>query len=83
MSYHDVITVQVSSSKGSDGHTLAVTTTGELYLWGDGDYGKLGHGNSTTHKTPKQVLGVLNDKVCVSVYESHDCGCLYYLFVVF
>lgn len=26
----------VSSSKGSDGHTLALTTTGQVYSWGDG-----------------------------------------------
>lgn len=27
---------QVSSSKGSDGHTLAVTADGQVYSWGDG-----------------------------------------------
>ena len=54
---------QVSSSKGSDGHTLAVTDAGELYSWGDGDYGKLGHGNSSTQKSPKLVEGPLECKV--------------------
>ena len=29
---------KVSSSKGSDGHTLALTTDGEVYSWGDGRY---------------------------------------------
>ena len=28
-------------------HCLAVTTTGELYAWGEGDDGKLGLGNTT------------------------------------
>ena len=28
---------RVSSSKGSDGHTLALTTEGEIYSWGDGE----------------------------------------------
>ena len=30
------IVCQVSSSKGSDGHTLALTTSGEVFSWGDG-----------------------------------------------
>ena len=30
------VVCQVSSSKGSDGHTLALTTNGEVYSWGDG-----------------------------------------------
>ena len=30
------IVCQVSSSKGSDGHTLALTTNGEVFSWGDG-----------------------------------------------
>ena len=28
-------------------HCLAVTTTGELYAWGEGDDGKLGLGSTT------------------------------------
>ena len=32
------IVCQVSSSVGSDGHTLALTTDGEVYSWGDGKY---------------------------------------------
>ncbi|KAF6041088.1 hypothetical protein EB796_000598 [Bugula neritina] len=44
----------ISSSKGSDGHTLAVTQDGELYSWGDGDFGKLGHGNSLFRKYRKE-----------------------------
>ena len=27
---------KISSSKGSDGHTLALTTEGEIFSWGDG-----------------------------------------------
>lgn len=53
----------MSSSKGGDGHTLALTEDGQLYSWGDGDYGKLGHGNCTTYKTPKLIKGPLADKV--------------------
>lgn len=54
---------KVSSSKGSDGHTLAFTSEGEVFSWGDGDYGKLGHGNSSTQKYPKLIQGPLQGKV--------------------
>ena len=33
--------IKISSSKGSDGHTLALSESGEVFSWGDGDYGKL------------------------------------------
>ncbi|XP_044756783.1 probable E3 ubiquitin-protein ligase HERC1 [Coccinella septempunctata] len=48
---------KLSSSRGSDGHTLALTENGEVYSWGDGDYGKLGHGNCITHKQPEKITG--------------------------
>ena len=32
-----------------------------------GDYGKLGHGNSQTHKTPKLIEGNLAGKVSVGI----------------
>ena len=33
---NDVIVSLVSSSKGSDGHSMAITSTGQVYSWGDG-----------------------------------------------
>ncbi|XP_017947877.1 probable E3 ubiquitin-protein ligase HERC1 isoform X2 [Xenopus tropicalis] len=67
---------KVSSSKGSDGHTLAFTTEGEVFSWGDGDYGKLGHGNSSTQKYPKLIQGTLQGKVvvCVSAGYRHSAA---------
>ncbi|KAF4017395.1 hypothetical protein G4228_009189 [Cervus hanglu yarkandensis] len=67
---------KVSSSKGSDGHTLAFTTEGEVFSWGDGDYGKLGHGNSSTQKYPKLIQGPLQGKVvvCVSAGYRHSAA---------
>lgn len=32
--------VKISSSKGSDGHTLALTDDGHVYSWGDGKFFK-------------------------------------------
>ncbi|KAM3873957.1 putative E3 ubiquitin-protein ligase HERC1 [Diretmus argenteus] len=67
---------KVSSSKGSDGHTLAVTAEGEVFSWGDGEYGKLGHGNSATQKYPKIIQGPLLGKVvvCVSAGYRHSAA---------
>ncbi|KAG8576379.1 hypothetical protein GDO81_009838 [Engystomops pustulosus] len=67
---------KVSSSKGSDGHTLAFTSEGEVFSWGDGDYGKLGHGNSSTQKYPKLIQGTLQGKVvvCVSAGYRHSAA---------
>ena len=46
---------QLVTSVGSDGHSLALTESGEVFSWGDGDYGKLGHGNSSTQKYPRLI----------------------------
>ncbi|KAJ4827177.1 hypothetical protein Tsubulata_025271 [Turnera subulata] len=40
-------------------HTCAVTLSGDLYTWGDGTYGLLGHGNEVSHWVPKRVNGPL------------------------
>ncbi|XP_062230500.1 PH, RCC1 and FYVE domains-containing protein 1-like isoform X2 [Phragmites australis] len=42
-------------------HTCAVTTTGELYTWGDGTHkvGLLGHGTDVGHWIPKRISGAL------------------------
>lgn len=44
-----------------DAQTIAVTDSGVVYSWGDGDYGKLGRGGSDGSKVPKLV-----DKLQVS-----------------
>lgn len=40
-------------------HTAAVTQNGELYTWGGGMYGKLGHSNESGQATPKRVEGLV------------------------
>ena len=39
-------------------HTAAVTNNGELYTWGGGMYGKLGHGSESGCSTPQKVEGL-------------------------
>nr|CAB3488745.1 unnamed protein product [Digitaria exilis] len=43
-------------------HTCAVTSTGDLYTWGDGTHnaGLLGHGSNVSHWIPKRVSGPLD-----------------------
>eukprot|EP00474_Spongospora_subterranea_P006862 CRZ07320.1 hypothetical protein [Spongospora subterranea] len=36
-------------------HALAITESGELYTWGEGLSGKLGHGDSANQELPRQV----------------------------
>ena len=36
-------------------HSAAVTSSGELYTWGFGEYGRLGHGDCATQLLPKRV----------------------------
>ena len=74
---------KIFSSKGSDGHSLAIGKNGELWSWGDGDYGKLGHGDSTTQKQPLLIQS-LSNRVIVNADVGHrhsaaisDDGSLY------
>lgn len=36
-------------------YSAAITSNGELYTWGQGHLGQLGHGDSSNHSKPKQV----------------------------
>lgn len=36
-------------------HSAAISSNGELYTWGLGEYGRLGHGDNMTQLKPKQV----------------------------
>ncbi|GFZ20639.1 regulator of chromosome condensation (RCC1) family with FYVE zinc finger domain-containing protein [Actinidia rufa] len=40
-------------------HSCAVTLSGDLYTWGDGHFGLLGHGNEVSHWVPKRLNGPL------------------------
>ena len=60
---------QIAQAKSGDGHCLAITNTGQLYSWGEGSYGRLGHGDTVTVKTPKHVEA-LKDVVVVQA----SCG---------
>ena len=44
----------VSISAGG-AHSACITSSGELYTWGKGRYGRLGHGDSEDQPKPKMV----------------------------
>ncbi|XP_069806153.1 RCC1 domain-containing protein 1 isoform X2 [Dendropsophus ebraccatus] len=52
-------------------HTAAVTRCGELYTWGWGKYGQLGHGDSRTLDQPKRVEFFPQNNLCV---KDVTCG---------
>ncbi|KAL9266561.1 PH, RCC1 and FYVE domains-containing protein [Drosera capensis] len=50
-------------------HTCAVSTSGDLYTWGDGTHnaGVLGHGTDASHWIPKRVSGALEGHQVLSI----------------
>lgn len=42
-------------------HSAVITASGELYTWGKGRYGRLGHGDSDDQLKPKLVEGLLGN----------------------
>ncbi|KAF2346080.1 Regulator of chromosome condensation RCC1 [Trinorchestia longiramus] len=51
-------------------HSACVTRDGELFTWGEGDYGRLGHGDCSSRYTPTPVrgLGAVGSVVCGSTH---------------
>lgn len=51
-------------------HSAAITSNGDLYTWGLGEYGRLGHGDTHTQLKPKQVMVMHNTLVCLKSINS-------------
>ena len=46
-------------------HSAAITSSGELYTWGCGEYGRLGHGDNVTQLRPKQVKALAGQRLVI------------------
>jgi E3 ubiquitin-protein ligase HERC2 len=55
-------------------HSLALTSTGDIYSWGQGEGGLLGHGDYETQSVPQKVKFFSKKKV-----EKAVCGGLHNL----
>jgi len=56
-------------------HTVVLTDDGEVWSFGNGDHGKLGHGDVDKVTLPKRVEGLVGKKVCrVASYNEHTAA---------
>uniref|UniRef100_A0AAV1UXL0 RCC1-like domain-containing protein n=1 Tax=Peronospora matthiolae TaxID=2874970 RepID=A0AAV1UXL0_9STRA len=63
--------VPVSTVKCGEFHTVALTKDGEIWAWGNGEYGRLGNGESDTCEVPEPIEFFSND-VVVSIAAGRD-----------
>ncbi len=57
-------------------HSAAITSSGELFTWGCGEYGRLGHGDNVTQLRPKQVKALAGQRVVQVACGSRDAQTL-------
>ncbi|XP_044756400.1 E3 ubiquitin-protein ligase HERC2 [Coccinella septempunctata] len=57
-------------------HSAAITSNGELYTWGLGEYGRLGHGDNVTQLKPKMVKALAGHRVVQVACGSRDAQTL-------
>lgn len=62
---------EVSKVSCGSRHTAAVTRDGDLYTWGWGKYGQLGHADTASSDQPKKVHFFMERGICV---EDVVCG---------
>ena len=60
---------RVVAASAGGAHSACILDTGELYTWGLGEYGRLGHGSSVSEPYPKLVSFLLLswNKLCLSI----------------
>ncbi|XP_013183359.2 probable E3 ubiquitin-protein ligase HERC2 [Amyelois transitella] len=57
-------------------HALALTADGKVYSWGEGEDGKLGHGNRLTLETPRLIESLSAERVVGIACGSAHSACV-------
>eukprot|EP01084_Bolivina_argentea_P073109 132689_1 len=61
-----------------DRHSVAISTLGEIFTFGSGEHGQLGHGNNNDQYIPKQIESLCNKTIiyssCGSIHTSIICS---------
>ena len=57
-------------------HSAAISSAGELFTWGCGEYGRLGHGDNVSQWRPKQVKALSDHRVIQVACGSRDAQTL-------
>ncbi|XP_018562377.1 E3 ubiquitin-protein ligase HERC2 isoform X2 [Anoplophora glabripennis] len=57
-------------------HSAAITSSGELYTWGLGEYGRLGHGDNVTQLKPKLIKALIGHRIIQVACGSRDAQTL-------
>ncbi|XP_017138352.1 probable E3 ubiquitin-protein ligase HERC2 [Drosophila miranda] len=71
---HQYVVKKVAVHSGGK-HALALTLDGKVFSWGEGEDGKLGHGNRTTLDKPRQVETLRSKKIRdVACGSSHSAA---------
>ena len=56
-------------------HSMALMRDGDVWTWGRGSYGQLGHGDNATQLVPKRVEGLANvTDIAAGTYHSMAVG---------
>lgn len=63
--------VPVEAVECGEFHTVALTTDGEVWAWGNGEYGRLGNGETDTLEVPEPVEFFADDEV-VAIAAGRD-----------
>ena len=62
--------VEIVSSSAGAGHSVAISSSGELFSWGQGYGGRLGHGNQAVQLLPQMVEALRREAITSAVAGS-------------
>jgi len=66
------LTKHIQQVSCGDRHSVAVATDGEIFTFGSGEHGQLGHGNNNDQYVPSQIESLATTKIVVS-----SCGSIH------